>query len=158
MKTILINRIHDDGNRTISKAMIYENRASLVQTIRSFFKPAKQPFKFYTIERPWKNNERRVSCIPTGEYVGLIHHSPRFGKTIWIQDVPDRSEILIHPANFASELMGCIAPGQVHNFSKETNFVKSSRRTLDSILDYIGDDKKVRILIDDVFSNVNSSL
>ena len=45
----------------------------------------------FTIELPWFNNEKRVSCVPEG--------------------VPNRELILIHPANDAqSELRGCIAP------------------------------------------------
>jgi hypothetical protein len=70
-----------------------------------------QSFKFHTVELPWKNNERRKSCIPEGTYKCKPHTSPKFGKTFWIQDVPGRSEILIHVGNFTSDLLGCIAPG-----------------------------------------------
>lgn len=66
---------------------------------------------FYTVELPWKDNEREVSCIPEGEYDVVIHDSPKFGRCYWLKNVEDRSEILIHPANFVSELLGCIAPG-----------------------------------------------
>src|SRR5688572_33364162 len=64
-----------------------------------------------TIELPWKNNMPRVSCIPEGEYELRKKWSKRFGNHFLLMDVPDRSHILIHPANDAlTELKGCIAP------------------------------------------------
>ena len=67
-----------------------------------------------TVELPWLNNERRISCIPAGRYMAKVHHSPRFGWALWLQDVPGRSEILVHTANFVRQLLGCIAPGLYH--------------------------------------------
>lgn len=63
------------------------------------------------IELPWKDNARNVSCIPEGRYPLAKRYSKRFGWHILIKDVPERSSILIHPANHAlKELRGCIAP------------------------------------------------
>ena len=67
-----------------------------------------------TIEPPWRNNEQNVSCIPAGKYVAKVHHSPRFGWSLWIQSVPGRSEILVHIGNYVHQLRGCIAPGLYH--------------------------------------------
>jgi hypothetical protein len=69
-------------------------------------------FECYTLELPWKDNQRRVSCIPQGTYKAVKHRSPKFGNSIWIKDVPNRSEILIHPANYVRQLLGCIAVGK----------------------------------------------
>lgn len=67
-----------------------------------------------TIELPWKRNELRVSCIPEGRYRVIDRFSPKFGRHWHIVDVPNRSFILIHPANNAlKELAGCIAPVSV---------------------------------------------
>ena len=55
----------------------------------------------YTLELAWKDNERRVSCIPAMIYNVIKHKSPKFGDSFWIQNVPDRSEILIHIGNYA---------------------------------------------------------
>lgn len=77
--------------------------------------------KFFTMEREWNNNKVGSSCVPTGVYRVRAYDSPRFGKT-WILSNPSlgigefpgqsrRSGILIHHANFAFELQGCIAPG-----------------------------------------------
>lgn len=64
-----------------------------------------------TIELPWKNNERRVSCIPEGKYFIRKRYSQKFKWHLEIVDVKNRSLILFHPANNAlKELNGCIAP------------------------------------------------
>jgi hypothetical protein len=68
----------------------------------------------YSLERPWLNNEKQLSCIPPGTYKIGLHDSPHFKRTLpHLLDVPSRDYILIHPANWPSELKGCIAPGQV---------------------------------------------
>jgi len=65
----------------------------------------------YSIELPWLDNRRNVSCVPEGRYQLLQRQSEDRGKHLWLQDVPGRSLILIHPANNAArELRGCIAP------------------------------------------------
>jgi hypothetical protein len=69
----------------------------------------------YTIELPWLQNQRRISCIPEGEYVLQKRFSPKFKWHIHLQNVPGRDFILIHPANNArKELLGCIAPVTIH--------------------------------------------
>ena len=65
----------------------------------------------YSIELPWRENQRNISCIPEGIYEVEIRHSKRFKRHIWIRNVINRKWILLHPANDASrELRGCIAP------------------------------------------------
>jgi len=65
----------------------------------------------YSIELPWKNNERRVSCIPEGKYFIRKRYSQKFKWHLEIVDVSNRSLILFHPANSAlRELNGCITP------------------------------------------------
>ncbi|TDE05803.1 DUF5675 family protein [Flavobacterium sandaracinum] len=69
----------------------------------------------YTIELPWLQNQRRVSCVPEGEYVLRQRFSPKFKWHLHLQNVPGRDLILIHPANDAKkELLGCIAPVSMH--------------------------------------------
>ena len=65
----------------------------------------------HTIELPWKNNEKRVSCIPEGKYFIKKRYSQKFQWHLEVLDVKNRSLILFHPANNALlELNGCIAP------------------------------------------------
>ncbi|WP_016991035.1 DUF5675 family protein [Flavobacterium sp. ACAM 123] len=70
----------------------------------------------YTIELPWLGNQRRISCIPEGEYVLQKRFSPKFEWHLHLRNVPGRDLILIHPANDAKkELLGCIAPVTQHS-------------------------------------------
>lgn len=64
-----------------------------------------------TIELPWKQNAKRISCIPEGVYTLRRRYSEKFKWHLVLLEVPERSGILIHPANDAlKELQGCIAP------------------------------------------------
>ena len=64
-----------------------------------------------TIELPWINNEKRVSCIPEGKYLIKKRYSKKFQWHLEVLGVKNRSLILFHPANNAlQELNGCIAP------------------------------------------------
>lgn len=72
----------------------------------------------HTTELPWRNNRAQRSCIPAGAYLCKMVQSPKFGVVYQVLDVPNRSHVLIHPANFGgdvemgweTELQGCIAP------------------------------------------------
>lgn len=65
----------------------------------------------FTLELPWLDNQRLISCIPEGVYLLQPRYSERFKAHIEIACVPNRSFILFHPANNVEhELKGCIAP------------------------------------------------
>jgi hypothetical protein len=77
---------------------------------------------FFTIECPWINN-LDGSCVPAGEYVLIPYLSPTHGAT-WCLHNPDlniygtslvppggRNYCELHSANWARQLMGCIALG-----------------------------------------------
>ena len=77
------------------------------------------PTGLVSLELNWRDNKRQVSCIPAGEYNCVWKASPNFGMCYHVTDVPGRSHILIHAANFAglvslgqrADLQGCIALG-----------------------------------------------
>lgn len=65
----------------------------------------------HSIELPWRNNMRRLSCIPAGRYKLVERTYTKHGQQIGIPNVLQREAILIHAANDAmKELLGCIAP------------------------------------------------
>ena len=67
-----------------------------------------------SIELPWIDNRKLVSCIPEGKYELIIRFSHRFQWHLQLKDVKERGLVLIHPANDAlKELKGCIAPVSV---------------------------------------------
>ena len=60
-----------------------------------------------TLELPWRDNNRKVSCIPAGIYPctnvqkGIIR----------VGNVPNRDGIQVHVGNKASDIEGCILAG-----------------------------------------------
>ena len=75
-------------------------------------------FRCITLELPDKHNQSRISCIPAGVYkciyTNSIHFSAEAGKpvsTYQLMNVPGRSGIRIHSANYARQLLGCVALG-----------------------------------------------
>ena len=68
----------------------------------------------HTLERPWKNNEKNISCIPAGEYrvVWIPQSASGKYKNIYhVTSVTGRSGILIHNGNIADHTKGCILLG-----------------------------------------------
>ena len=66
----------------------------------------------HTLERPWKNNETSVSCIPVGNYVATLYPSEKFkGEYYRLHETKPRTYILIHPGNYVHETNGCILLG-----------------------------------------------
>lgn len=107
----------------------------------------------YTVELPWRDNAVGESCIPPGVYRAIRHDSPIFGSSLWLQDVPGRTEILVHPANAPHQLDGCIAPGESWGWAADHRpwadrrefAVWSSQDTLDRILDGVPDEIDIDI-------------
>jgi hypothetical protein len=79
---------------------------------------------YHSAERPWLMNEPRVSCIPVGRYAVKPYSSARFPNVymlvnpnlnVFEYEIPPgrmgRTHILIHSANYPSQLLGCIAFG-----------------------------------------------
>lgn len=73
-------------------------------------------FQFKTLELPWNNNMRRVSCIPEGEYKvqKMSPNHKRNYEYFYVMNVPDRDSILFHPGNYTHQILGCILPGERH--------------------------------------------
>ena len=69
----------------------------------------------FSIELPWLQNLRNVSCIPEGRYELSKQFHPKYGDHLRVMDVPGRDGILVHPASDAKrDLRGCIAPVSRH--------------------------------------------
>ena len=65
-----------------------------------------------TVEKRWHNNQNQISCIPLGIYHCTKRTSQKYGHHWHLQDVPNRDLILIHNANWAHQLKGCIGVGK----------------------------------------------
>lgn len=103
----------------------------------------------YTIELPWLQNKRRISCIPEGEYVLQRRFSPKFQWHLHLQNVPGRYLILIHPANnAATELLGCIAPVTRHTgIGRGSSSRKAMEKVKKLVQPYFDQHEEVKIIV-----------
>lgn len=88
---------------------------------------------FQTIERPWLNNKRNESCIPPGRYLCKFLKQSASGKyknCYHLQDVKDRSGILIHNGNLVSHSKGCIIFGMKRGKLGSQRAVLSSKTAM----------------------------
>src|SRR5690554_3306869 len=109
-------------------------------------------FVCFTIELPWQENKKNVSCIPEGTYQLKPRFSEGLKRHLEVLDVFNRSKILVHPAsNAQNELQGCIAP-VMHLTGIGTGIY--SRFALDKLLALIfqAKDRKEKITL-----NINSN-
>jgi len=83
-----------------------------------------------TLEDKWRNNEKMISCIPSGHYKLKKHDSPKFGLCYKVQDVPSRSDILIHAGNTDVDTHGCILLGMTFGMMGERAAILSSRTAM----------------------------
>ena len=101
----------------------------------------------HTIELPWRNNKRNISCIPEGEYEIIPRFSKRFQHHLILKNVKGRSYILFHPANDAKrDLQGCIAPVTNLNGIGRGVYSRNAMQKLLSLV-YQAKDRKEKILL-----------
>ena len=87
-----------------------------------------------TLENPWKDNQRNISCIPEGEYKVRLR-LPRESGTrdyihLLVKDVKDRDYILFHIGNTAKDTRGCILVG----LGSQQDFVSNSVLAMDLLI------------------------
>lgn len=130
------------------------------------------PHKLHTMERAWipnpdggRSGKRFESCISPGTYRLVQHRSEKYPLSWalinpdldvyhWPADVPAnrkaqaRQTILIHPANFWHDLLGCIGPGR--NRARQSNgewMVERSRDAMNLVKTIIGSTLDVSLTI-----------
>ena len=87
-----------------------------------------------TLENPWQDNQRNVSCIPEGIYPVRLR-LPRESGTrdyihLLVKDVKDRDWILFHRGNTAKDTSGCILVG----LGTQQDFVSNSTLAMDLLI------------------------
>jgi hypothetical protein len=116
------------GRKKMGKARIMKivrlNKSNEESTVGELY--LDDAFFCYTMEQPWNDNKPFKSCIPTGIYNLEKFKSKKYGNTFALYnealgvtveekgflDLTNRYAILLHPANWAYQLEGCIAPGR----------------------------------------------
>lgn len=99
-----------------------------------------------TLERPWKENKAKISCIPEGQYLCKRVVSPHFGETFEVTNVPERSYILFHKGNFVEDSKGCIILGNSFG-TGDVPFVKESKKAFEIFMETFRNKKEFQLNI-----------
>ncbi len=128
---VVLTRVQEDAKQTLGSLSIDGEIAAV------------------TLELPWLNNTRRISRIPNGTYRMIKHNSPKFGACFWVQDVPGRSEILVHYGNYHSDILGCILVGKAYKHLNQDGFfdVFNSKVAMRELLKHLPDQFNLEIKI-----------
>jgi Family of unknown function (DUF5675) len=88
---------------------------------------------YVTLELPWKNNQKDISCIPPGEYKATRMFSEKFKKVLFVlHNVPGRDLIEFHIGNKVENTNGCILLGS--EFSKTEYAIVDSKVSFDDFM------------------------
>ena len=113
-----LTRIMDDRDQTLGMLEVLSTDGQTVL------------FTLATSELPWKGNENKVSCIPTGKYRVASHVSDNHGRCFWligseaggykfdrlVGNGYTRTAVLIHMFPKSKDwALGCIGPGMRFN-------------------------------------------
>ena len=130
---IVITRTHENDTQTLGDLEVYTDKLI---------------FACKTLELPDRDNQRNISRIPSNHYSALKHISPKFGKSLYIENVPDRSEILIHRGNYHTDTKGCILVGEDHTDIDNDGHkdVVNSKQTMDELYDILREPIYINII------------
>ena len=97
-----------------------------------------------TLENPWVDNQRNISCIPEGVYPVRLR-LPRESATrdylhLLVQEVPNRDWILFHRGNTAKDTSGCILVGLGSQQDVVNNSVLAMDLLIKEIINLGGED------------------
>ena len=87
-----------------------------------------------TLELPYRDNQRSISCIPAGQYKVRLRTAKESATRnylhLLVEDVKDRKYILVHIGNFPKDTRGCILVG----IGREQDRVKNSTLAMELLV------------------------
>ena len=101
-----------------------------------------------TLELPWRDNQKGISCIPAGEYKLSPYPSSRFGEVYIVNDVSNRTGILIHTGNTADDIEGCILVGDSYGKLNGKKAVLNSRQAFNLLKETLGEEEYLLNVVD----------
>ena len=87
-----------------------------------------------TLELPYRDNEKFISCIPTGKYTCKKITTEKHGTTFIVTGVPNRTAILFHKGNTVDDVNGCIILAQYWGKLEGDRAVLNSGNTFDAFM------------------------
>ncbi len=112
---------------------------------------------FHSGELPWNNNASGKSCVPAGQYTVRWSPSAKYGEKYQLQDVPGRTSILIHSANYVgdedkgwkAQVDGCVALGNQYGKLEGQFAVLDSGDAVREFEDLMGKEDFLLTIIDE---------
>ena len=99
---LILNRFFQNEHKTLGNLFLFDH-GRIIAMVK-------------TLELPWRDNQKYISCIPEGTYKLIYPYSgTKYQDVFMLAKVPNRSGILIHAGNFTSQIAGCILPGMLHD-------------------------------------------
>lgn len=102
-----------------------------------------------TLELPWKDNQKMISCIPADDYIvsKRAAHALRKYEHFILHNVPNRTYILIHAGNYNWHTLGCILVGDGHKDINKDGLldVTNSKATLKILVSLLPEKFKLTI-------------
>ncbi|PQL95196.1 DUF5675 family protein [Apibacter adventoris] len=122
------------------KAILTRRKFDKVQTLGDLALYNDSEIKIFqckTLELPWKNNRKSISCIPVGIYEAVPRTTPQRGKHYHIVPTEPRQWILIHAGNFYTDIKGCILIGDSYSDINKDGYldILNSRITLKKLIE-----------------------
>ncbi len=110
-------------------------------------------FECVTLELPWLDNKRRISCIPSGKYPARFRsaeESPsRNYDHVHIYNVTNRSYILVHSGNYNWHVQGCVLVGKEHRDINKDGLldVTNSKATMKALMKHIPKGTEFEVIV-----------
>lgn len=92
----------------------------------------------FTLELPWLDNQKDISCIPDGQYICKPHSGKKYKEVYQVHDVPNRTGILFHAGNTTKDIEGCILLGVNAGTLNAQPAVLNSKVAIDLFKNIIG--------------------
>lgn len=105
-------------------------------------------FTCCTLELPWLQNQRQVSCIPKGIYKVVPRTSPKYKRHLHVTNVEGRTWILFHHGNYHFQIRGCVLVGDSYTDINGDGYkdVTNSKKTMKELMKYCPNGFELEIL------------
>ena len=140
MKTITLQRIIE---ASVGTPILVTTRAMFGVLIDN---DTSLPFAV-TMEQPWRENTRFVSCIPADLYICRAYSSAKFKDVYEIQGVMGRNNILLHKGNYIEDTAGCVMVAEKFELFGDEAVIADSRGGFDDLHELVKREKEWRLVI-----------
>ena len=114
---LLLKRIFSNENKTLGLLRILNDEGIIIEN------------RIKNLELPDRNNKPFVSRIPAGIYPIKPIIRPNGDWALLLENVPNRTAILIHKGNYTRDIQGCILVGLHHIDMDKDGIVDVSNST-----------------------------